>query len=139
MNKWQSLALGRPPSIPISYVDCEFPADDEATLDAQGNVLVGCTISSLNQAHGPTDSFQSDYRWKYEFSRDILSVVLEKTLSAKAPTYETILELDRRVRQKTLPPHLNSFMNLEDENCTPSVYMPRCLLGQYRSVGESNH
>lgn len=37
----QSFALGRPPSIRLSYVDCEFPDDDEATLDAQGNTLVG--------------------------------------------------------------------------------------------------
>lgn len=38
----QSLATGRPPSIRLSYVDCEFPEDDEATLDENGKGLVGC-------------------------------------------------------------------------------------------------
>jgi hypothetical protein len=78
----------------------------------------------------------SDYRWKHEFSRDIFSCVLEQTLSAEPPKYETILELDRKVREKTLPPHLNSFMSVVEEDCTPSAYMRKCLLGQYRSVSE---
>lgn len=43
----QSLALGRPPSIRLSYVDTEFPDDDEAMVDAQGNTLVGCEFLSL--------------------------------------------------------------------------------------------
>lgn len=63
--------------------------------------------------------------------------MLELTLTAQAPQYQTILDLDRKVREKTLPPHLNIFMSSEDEHCTPSVYMRRCLLGQYRSVSES--
>lgn len=58
----------------------------------------------------------------------------ELTLTAEAPQYQTVLELDRKVREKTLPPHLNVFMSPEDEHCTPSVYMRGCLLGQYRSV-----
>ncbi|TFK43632.1 fungal-specific transcription factor domain-containing protein [Crucibulum laeve] len=111
-----SLALGRPPSIRLSYVDCEFPEDDEATIDANGNTQVGY------------------YQWKYEFTKEIFASVLELTLTAKAPQYQTILDLDRKVREKTLPPHLNVFMSPEDEHCTPSVYMRRCLLGQYRSV-----
>lgn len=40
----KSLALGRPPSIRLSYVDCEFPDDDEAKLDENGNILVGCRL-----------------------------------------------------------------------------------------------
>lgn len=76
----------------------------------------------------------SDYRWKYEFTKEIFSTVTELTLTAEAPQYQTVLELDRKVREKTLPPHLNVFMSPEDEHCTPSVYMRGCLLGQYRSV-----
>lgn len=76
----------------------------------------------------------SDYQWKYEFTKEIFSTVTELTLTAEPPSYETVLELDRKVREKTLPPHLNVFMSPEDEHCTPSVYMRGCLLGQYRSV-----
>jgi hypothetical protein len=60
--------------------------------------------------------------------------VTELTLTAEAPQYKIVLELDRKVREKTLPPHLNMFMSPEDEDCTPSVYMRGCLLGQFRSV-----
>ncbi|KAF9452456.1 hypothetical protein P691DRAFT_697077 [Macrolepiota fuliginosa MF-IS2] len=111
-----SMALGRPPSIRLSYIDCELPEDDEATLDENGNTLSGY------------------YRWKYEFCKDIISAVLEQTLTAQAPQYRTILELDRKVREKRLPPHLNVFMSPEEEHFTPSVYMRGCMLGQFRSV-----
>ncbi|KAF4619863.1 hypothetical protein D9613_005134 [Agrocybe pediades] len=111
-----SLALGRPPSIRLSYVDCEFPDDDEAKLDADGKVLVGY------------------YRWKYEFTKEIFASVIELTLTAEAPQYSTILDLDRKVREKTFFPHLNAFNTADNEDMTPSVYMKRCLLGQYRSI-----
>lgn len=77
-----------------------------------------------------------DFQWKYEFCRDILAQVLELTLTAELPSYQTILDLDRKVREKTLPAHLNVFMSAEDEHCTPAAYMRRCNLGQYRSVSE---
>ncbi|KAJ6539249.1 fungal-specific transcription factor domain-containing protein [Mycena capillaripes] len=113
---FQSVALGRPPSIRLSYVDCEFPAPENSTLDENGNPQV------------------SYYEWKYTFTRDVFSIITERTLTAESPTYETVLELDRLVRAKTLPAHLNVFLGREDENCTPSVYMRGCLLGQFRSI-----
>ncbi|KAJ7129786.1 fungal-specific transcription factor domain-containing protein [Mycena epipterygia] len=113
---FQSIALGRPPSIRLSYVDCEFPAYENPTLDENGNPQV------------------SYYEWKYTFARDVFSIITERTLTAEAPTYETVLELDRLVRAKTLPAYLNVFLGREDENCTPSIYMRGCLLGQFRSV-----
>ncbi|KAJ7667924.1 fungal-specific transcription factor domain-containing protein [Mycena polygramma] len=113
---FQSVALGRPPSIRLSYVDCEFPAPENTTLDENGNPRIGY------------------YEWKYKFTRDVFSIITERTLTAESPTYETVLELDRLVRAKTLPAHLNVFLGREDENCTPSVYMRGCLLGQFRSI-----
>ncbi|KAJ7507700.1 fungal-specific transcription factor domain-containing protein [Mycena galericulata] len=113
---FQSVGLGRPPSIRLSYVDCEFPAAENETLDENGNPQV------------------SYYEWKYTFTRDVFSIITERTLTAESPSYETILELDRLVRAKTLPAYLNVFLGREDENCTPSVYMQGCLLGQFRSV-----
>ncbi|KAJ7499017.1 fungal-specific transcription factor domain-containing protein [Mycena latifolia] len=113
---FQSIALGRPPSIRLSYVDCEFPAFENPTLDENGNPQI------------------SYYEWKYSFARDVFSIITERTLTAESPSYETILELDRLVRAKTLPAYLNTFLGGEDENYTPSTYMHRCLLGQFRSV-----
>lgn len=108
-----SLSLGRPPSIHLSYVDCEFPEDDQATLDENGNVRIGF------------------YRWKYEFLKEILAQVAELTLTAKAPQYQAILELDRKVCQKVLPAHLNSFF--ESKQSSPSEYMRTCMLSHYRA------
>ncbi|KAJ3776587.1 fungal-specific transcription factor domain-containing protein [Lentinula raphanica] len=114
-EQFHSLAIGRPPALRPSYVDCEFPTD-ESMLDEEGNPQMGY------------------FHWKYEFCRDILSQVLELTLTAEPPSYQTILDLDRKIREKTLPPHLNVFLSAEDEHCTPAEYMRRCNLGQYRSV-----
>ncbi|KAJ3746485.1 fungal-specific transcription factor domain-containing protein [Lentinula detonsa] len=36
-----SVALGRPPSIHLSFVDCEFPTDEEATLSDTGEEVMG--------------------------------------------------------------------------------------------------
>lgn len=135
----QSLALGRPPSIRLSYVDTEFPDDDEATVDEQGNTLVGCEVElSFCVLQSQTD-LSPDYRWKYEFAKDVFASVIELTLTAEAPSYQTILDLDKRVREKTFFPHLNAFINPEDDQSTPSVYMKQSLLGQYRSIGKSHH
>ncbi|KAF7301357.1 Zn(2)-C6 fungal-type domain-containing protein [Mycena indigotica] len=114
-EQFQSIALGRPPSIRLSYVDCEFPAP-ETTLDENGNPQVDY------------------YEWKYSFTRDVFALITERTLTAETPSYETVLELDRLVRAKTLPPYLNVFLTRDDQNCTPSTYMRGCLLGQFRSV-----
>ncbi|KAG6918921.1 hypothetical protein DXG01_010576 [Tephrocybe rancida] len=115
---FSSLATGRPPSIRLSYIDCEFPEDDEASIDKDGNILKGY------------------YQWKYEFTKEIFSTVTELTLTAEPPHYQTVLDLDRKVREKLLPSHLNVFMSPEDEHCTPSVYMRGCLLAQYRTVSQ---
>lgn len=39
----KSLALGRPPAMHLSYIDCEFPIDEEATLNDKGEIHNGCT------------------------------------------------------------------------------------------------
>ena len=43
IDMFYSLALGRPPCIGPSYIDCEFPEDDDQTLDENGQVVPGCT------------------------------------------------------------------------------------------------
>jgi hypothetical protein len=60
--------------------------------------------------------------------------VLESTLAADPPSYEAILELDRKVREKTLPPSLNVFLTKDDDYVSPSTYMRGCVLSLYRSI-----
>ncbi|EGO01985.1 hypothetical protein SERLA73DRAFT_177669 [Serpula lacrymans var. lacrymans S7.3] len=111
---FHSLALGRPPSIRLSYIDCEFPDDETTVINDKGEVEMGF------------------WRWKHTFTRDVFMQVTELTLTAAPPSYETILELDRKVREKVLPPSLNVYCNTDDEFCTPSVYMRGRLLSQFR-------
>ncbi|KIY71236.1 hypothetical protein CYLTODRAFT_140102 [Cylindrobasidium torrendii FP15055 ss-10] len=113
-----SIGLGRQPSIRLSYCDTELPNDDEATLDDEGNIKTGF------------------YRWKYEFCRDVFSQILEATLTAEPPSYQTVLDMDRKVREKALPPHLNLSTYSKDRlaSITPLMYMQGCLLNQHRTV-----
>ncbi|KAK0210193.1 fungal-specific transcription factor domain-containing protein, partial [Desarmillaria ectypa] len=92
----QSLALGRPPSVHLSFVDCEFPTDEEATLSQSGDIEFGF------------------WRMKHVFARDIFSAVVDATLTAQAPSYATILDLDKKVRQITFPASFNPYVKLED-------------------------
>lgn len=60
--------------------------------------------------------------------------MLELTLTATPPTYETILELDRRVREKVLPPSLNLYRSSSiDEYTTPTAYVRGRMLFTFRT------
>ncbi|KAG1874537.1 fungal-specific transcription factor domain-containing protein [Suillus subalutaceus] len=103
---FHSLALGRPPSNRLSYVDCEFPEDETTTMNDQGEVEIGF------------------WRWKYTFARDVISQIIELTLSAELPSYDTILELDRKVREQVV----------RDDYTTPSAYIRGRMLFQFRTT-----
>ncbi|KAG6827273.1 hypothetical protein H0H92_012509 [Tricholoma furcatifolium] len=91
-----SLALGRPPAMHLSYIDCEFPIDEEATLSDKGEVQNGF------------------WRMKYTFGRDLFLAVSEATLVAKSSSYSTILELDRKVREISFPTSFKPYVTRED-------------------------
>ncbi|KAG5654179.1 hypothetical protein H0H81_006561 [Sphagnurus paluster] len=92
----QSLALGRPPAMHLSYVDCEFPIDEEANLSDTGEIQNGF------------------WQMKYTFGRDMFLAVSEATLVAKAPDYATVLELDRKVREVSFPTSFKPYVSRED-------------------------
>ncbi|GLB39771.1 putative fungal specific transcription factor [Lyophyllum shimeji] len=81
---WQSLTNGRPPSLSLPYIDCRFP-DSQATEGAQRE---------------PASEFSG---WAYRFTAEIIADILGRTLTAEAPTYATIMELDRKLRSFPLP------------------------------------
>jgi hypothetical protein len=47
-----------------------------------------------------------DLAWQHRFSLQCLSIVYEQALCAKAPSYKTILLLDKKVRDFYVPPSL---------------------------------
>ncbi|KAK0225961.1 fungal-specific transcription factor domain-containing protein [Armillaria fumosa] len=115
VDTFMSLTLGRPPSIRLSYVDCQFPIDDEETLDNDGNRLPG---------HN---------RYRYYFTKQVVAKVIELVLGAKPPSYQTILELDKEFRQMRPPRHLkkNGVLN---ELSTPAEYMRVQFLSRLRGI-----
>ncbi|KAG5351982.1 hypothetical protein C0989_004276 [Termitomyces sp. Mn162] len=116
-----SLALGRPPAMHLSYIDCEFPIDEEATLNDKGEIQNGF------------------WRMKYTFGRDLFLAVSDATLVAKSPSYSTILEIDRKVREVTFPTSFKPYVTREDGDdiyYSSSHSLQGFYASQHRTVSE---
>ncbi|KZP03465.1 hypothetical protein FIBSPDRAFT_768908, partial [Athelia psychrophila] len=55
--------------------------------------------------------------WKYRFMKEVFTSMIKLTLAANSPSYKTILDLDRKVHEKALPPTVNAG-NADDEIST---------------------
>ncbi|OJT03642.1 hypothetical protein TRAPUB_5670 [Trametes pubescens] len=84
-DSWQALATGRLPTFTPPFVDTELPADPDQTLADDGT---------------PQSSFPA---WKARWGKECVSNVVTGTLTAQAPKYSVILDLDRRIRDTSLP------------------------------------
>ncbi|KAF8878384.1 fungal-specific transcription factor domain-containing protein [Gymnopilus junonius] len=102
---WTSLNTGRPPSFSLAYIDCSFPE------------------------YGPDDSASSAFEiWQFRFAAECVAEVTSRTLTAEAPTYATIMELDRKVRDFALPETIVASRN--DFGAT----FQRCVLEHVRET-----
>ncbi|KAJ7144441.1 fungal-specific transcription factor domain-containing protein, partial [Mycena epipterygia] len=81
LDTFQALSFGRPLTIPLADVTCEFPADTEQTMDSEGRTIPGF------------------YHTKWKFIQDITAPMAQVYTSVTPPTYEKVLDLDRRLRQ----------------------------------------
>ncbi|KAI0358170.1 hypothetical protein OH77DRAFT_1421465 [Trametes cingulata] len=99
-DAWQSLMTGRPPVIQREYIDCKFPTPTSTPEDEDGEE--------------PEAAFET---WGFRFALQCVSEVASKTLTAEAPSYETIMELDRKVREFPIPPDAAAL--LEDLESPP--------------------
>ncbi|KIK69750.1 hypothetical protein GYMLUDRAFT_521243 [Collybiopsis luxurians FD-317 M1] len=99
---WQSLNTGRPPSFSLGYIDCKFPqyeginvkdTSSSASRDATG-------FEKIERAKKEGYAFEI---WQFRFASECVAEVISRTLTAEAPTYATIMELDRKVREFPLP------------------------------------
>ncbi|KZT00576.1 uncharacterized protein LAESUDRAFT_687970 [Laetiporus sulphureus 93-53] len=89
-DSWQSLTTGRPPSFSRVYIDCQLPRSQNAPDEE------------------PDESdFQS---WFARFSYHCVAEVAIRTLSAIPPQYETILDLDRQIRDFPVPPEATAIV-----------------------------
>lgn len=53
------------------------------------------------------------WRMKHIFAKDIYYSVADATLIAKSPSYSTILDLDRKVREISFPAKFNPYVTRE--------------------------
>lgn len=82
---WQSLVTGRPPVIMPAVVDCQIPSDlDEATYQP-GEITI---------AFGT---------WSSRYTKECLAPIIEVTQAVKPPNYQNILDLDRKIREFSMP------------------------------------
>ncbi|KAF7969994.1 hypothetical protein HWV62_25424 [Athelia sp. TMB] len=103
------LALGRPPCMDLAYADCAFPSDR-------------------------SEADNKFWSWKYTFAKDVFDSVIKLTLAAKPPSYKTILELDRKVRENVLPETFNVMRTTQEDQLSIREYLQGGLLSQYRTV-----
>ncbi|KAG6864818.1 hypothetical protein C0991_006939 [Blastosporella zonata] len=77
---WQSLVTGRPPSLLMSYIDCHLPTAADEALFQKDEVPLGFGI------------------WGFQVSVECLIPIVKTTLAVKPPSYQDIMDLDRKVR-----------------------------------------
>ncbi|KAI0924355.1 hypothetical protein AcV7_003079 [Taiwanofungus camphoratus] len=110
------MALGRPPAVQLAHIDCETPFDDEQSVGENGNHMHGY------------------WHFKMIYSREVYSHVVDVILSAKSPSYATILDLDRKIRQAILPCVRLYLRPDEDDYNNPELCMKSYLMSHYRCI-----
>ncbi|KAJ7511992.1 fungal-specific transcription factor domain-containing protein [Mycena galericulata] len=97
LETYCALSFSRPLSIPLADINCEFPADTEQTMDSEGRTIPGCPCSppvNFVYAH-----LMTVYHTKWKFTKEVTAPMAQAYSSATLPTYEEVLDLDRRLRQ----------------------------------------
>ncbi|GLB40128.1 putative fungal specific transcription factor [Lyophyllum shimeji] len=77
------------------------------------------------------------WQMKYTFARDIFLTVAETTLVAKSPSYTTILDLDRKVREMLFPTSFKPYVRREDGEeayFSSSLSLQGFFASQHRTV-----
>ncbi|KAF9237081.1 hypothetical protein BU15DRAFT_88887 [Melanogaster broomeanus] len=84
MDTWLSFYAGRPPSVSPDWIDAPYPDDEFATRNDKDELEM------------------SWHSWSWRYSR-LLHDVMVNGFGTKTPTYKTILELDRKIRDFPVP------------------------------------
>ena len=102
------LATGRPPNFTPAYVDCRFPesenANEKGVTDLNAACMWSCALFAIDS---PFLFFSLNLpvveTWNYRFAAECVAEVAARTLAAEIPSYATIMELDRKVRDFPIP------------------------------------
>ncbi|KAI0698383.1 hypothetical protein BC835DRAFT_1269122 [Cytidiella melzeri] len=129
-DAWQSLATGRPPTLSRDFIDCRYPGTP--ITPPEGGVTQ--TEDEEPDSHA---EFQS---WGCRFAMQCVSEVAHRALAAEPPSYATIMELDRKVREFPVPPEVTAILEeivspSGDEESVPlSTSMERFVLSNCREA-----
>ncbi|KAF8131480.1 hypothetical protein EV363DRAFT_1165082, partial [Boletus edulis] len=108
MDTMLSFYTGRPPNVSLDWIDAPYP-DDEFPLE------------------NDKGEFEMSWRsWSWRFSK-LLHEVLVRAFGAKLPTYSTILELDRKIRDFPIPSHLQ-LQCINDTRAGPQIVLQQLLV-----------
>jgi hypothetical protein len=108
MDTVLSFYAGRPPNVSLDWIDAPYPDDEFPLKNDKGELEM---------------SWRS---WSWRFSK-LLHEVLVAAFGAKIPTYSTILELDRKIRDFPIPSHLQ-FQSISDTRAEPQVVLQQFLV-----------
>ncbi|KAJ7045173.1 fungal-specific transcription factor domain-containing protein [Mycena alexandri] len=99
-DTWLSFSLGRPPSMSTNYIDCSYPKEEPGS--------------------DPKEISYSLWTCKYSV---LMHSVMTTAFGCKIPAYNTVLDLDRKVRDFYVPVYLRP-------NCAPEPSLSPYLLMQ---------
>lgn len=102
-DAWMGLVTGRPPAMSAVQTNVRFPEDARPHINEEG----------LADAYGW-------HAWKFRYSEDCLAPVIQHIFSSRI-TFDSLLELDKRIREFPVPAHLKAPGPGEDSSVTWST------------------
>ncbi|KZP14746.1 hypothetical protein FIBSPDRAFT_921339 [Athelia psychrophila] len=97
-DAWSSVKTGRPPAMNLQYSDCKYPKDPDPPAISADTKELGFHV------------------WKLRFVVVGLMPIMSYFFGVKNSSYAELLELDKKLRQVTIPDHLKAPMNHAQSN-----------------------
>ncbi|KAJ4470836.1 fungal-specific transcription factor domain-containing protein [Lentinula aciculospora] len=110
-DTWSSFYYGRPPSISRAYIDCPLPRDTEEFINSDGERETGF------------------HYWGWQFTA-FIQTIMEETFGSSRPTYSSIIEFDRKIRDFPVP--FNLIIKCGVLESKPELYMQRLIVMSYK-------
>ncbi|KAI0756452.1 hypothetical protein C8Q80DRAFT_1223696 [Daedaleopsis nitida] len=116
-DTWLSFGFGRPPSINLTFVDCDIPKAEHISTAGGSSWSTGFHV------------------WTWQFTK-LLHNIMSSAFAAKSPSYTRIMELDKRVRDFSEPePCLPNDPKKPDE---VTLTMQKLLVTLYKETTHLN-
>ncbi|KAH6916233.1 fungal-specific transcription factor domain-containing protein, partial [Coprinopsis sp. MPI-PUGE-AT-0042] len=115
-DAWTSVVNGRPAALAVQNTDCQFPDDLEAVAVPGKEPDLGW------------------HAWKLRYAANIMTASSYHVFNPRTPPYESLLDLDKKIRAFPLPAHLRSPMGRNPEGGRAWSPDPSKALQQYTAL-----